>query len=255
MSVDIKISVITIVYNDLKHIESTMLSVLNQTYPNIEYIVIDGASTDGTADVIKEYSQRLSYWVSEKDGGIYDAMNKGLRAATGDFVWFINSGDQIYDSATVEKIVACIDNDTDVVYGENVLIDDQGKILGMRRKKAPEKLNWHHFINGMMVCHQSVLVRRSVAPAYNEVYRFSSDFEWVLVSLKSARKVVNSHQILSRYLEEGMTTQNLKPSLKERFDIMKRYYGTIPTTLNYMWLGVTYFLFIKKNKGNYRPVE
>src|SRR5574344_362751 len=129
MNQNIKISIITIVYNDLKHIESTMLSVLNQTYQNIEYIVIDGASVDGTVEVIKKYAERLSYWVSEKDRGIYDAMNKGLRAATGDFVWFINSGDQVYDPATVENLVACIDNDTDVVYGENVLIDDQGQIL------------------------------------------------------------------------------------------------------------------------------
>jgi hypothetical protein len=107
----------------------------------------------------------------------------------------------------------------------------------------------------MMVCHQSVLVPRTMAPEYNQRYKLSADFEWVLLSLKRARKVVNARQILSRYLEEGMTTTNLKPSLKERYKIMNKYYGVVPTALKNIWLGITYFLFIKKNKGNYRPVE
>jgi len=249
------VSIITIVFNDVKHIEGTIFSVINQGYHNIEFIIIDGGSNDGTIDIIKKHSTKFSYWKSEPDNGIYEAMNKGLRAASGDFVWFINSGDQIYEKNTIEKLVACIDQETDVVYGENVLIGEDGHILGMRRKKAPEKLTWKNFINGMMVCHQSVLVRRNMAPWYNEKYQFSADYEWVLLSLKKARKVVNARQILSRYLEEGMTTKNLKTSLNERFEIMKNYYGVIPTVIKYVWLGITYFLFIKKNKGNYRPVE
>ncbi|QGY44447.1 glycosyltransferase [Maribellus comscasis] len=250
-----KISIITIVFNDVKHIEGTILSVLEQTNDNIEYIIIDGSSSDGTLDVIKKYADKLSYWISEKDDGIYDAMNKGLRAATGDFIWFLNSGDQIHEKTAVDKFIQKIDEETDVIYGETVLIDEDGNILGMRRKKAPENLTWKSFFTGMMVCHQSVLVRRSVAPEYNEKYRFSADFEWVLVSLKKARKVVNSHQILSRYLEEGATTQNHKASLKERFEIMKRYFGFIPTVLIHVWLAFTSFFFSLQNKGDYRPFD
>lgn len=251
----IKISVITIVYNDVKHIEGTILSVVNQTYPDLEYIIIDGGSKDGTVDIIKKYSGKLSYWVSEKDKGIYDAMNKGLRVATGDFVWFINSGDKIHEANTIEKFIGTIDKETDVVYGETVLINDSGDILGMRRKKAPENLTWRSFFTGMMVCHQSVLVRREIAPVYNEKYRLSADFEWVLVSLKKARKIVNTYQILSRYLEEGATTQNHKASLKERFDIMKRYFGFVPTVLIHIWLAFTSFVFKFRNKGDYRPLK
>lgn len=251
----LKISIITIVFNDITHITSTILSVINQTYSNIEYIVIDGNSTDGTVDIIKKYADKINYWVSEKDSGIYDAMNKGLKAATGDFVWFINSGDQIHDNNTIEKFISKIDDKTDVVYGENVLINDEGSVLGLRRKKAPEKLTWKSFFTGMMVCHQSVLVRRDVAPIYNEQYRFSADFEWVLVSLKKARKIVNSHQILSKYLAEGTTTQNHKASLKERFTIMTQYFGYIPTVFIHIWLAFTSALFSFFNKGdNYRPL-
>ena len=248
-----KISVITIVYNDVKHLEETILSVTEQTFDNIEYIIIDGGSTDGTLDVIKNHADKLSYWISEKDNGIYDAMNKGLRIASGDFVWFLNSGDQIHEKNTVEELVRQIDEETDVIYGETVLINDEGEILGMRRKQAPENLTWKSFFTGMMVCHQSVLVRRNVAPEYNEKYRFSADFEWVLLSLKKARKIVNSHQILSRYLEEGATTQNHKASLKERFDIMKRFFGFIPTVVVHIWLAFTSFLFSLQNKGDFRP--
>src|SRR5476651_2122998 len=100
-----KISVITVVYNDVKGIERTMLSVLNQTYGNIEYILIDGLSTDGTLAVIKKYQDRVKL-VSEKDDGIYDAMNKGLAIATGDYVLFMNSRDEIYAPDTVAKIFA-----------------------------------------------------------------------------------------------------------------------------------------------------
>src|ERR1700755_616928 len=90
------LSVITIVYNNVRDIERTMLSVLNQTYPNIEYIIVDGASNDGTLEVIKRYETRITKLISEKDEGIYDAMNKGLAIATGDYVVFMNSGDELY---------------------------------------------------------------------------------------------------------------------------------------------------------------
>jgi glycosyltransferase involved in cell wall biosynthesis len=255
MKKPVKISIVTIVFNDVKHLEETMLSVINQTYHNTEYIIIDGGSKDGTVDIIKKYSGKLGYWVSEKDKGIYDAMNKGLWQATGDFVWFINSGDRVHEKDTIEKFIGLIDEETDVVYGETVLINDSGDILGMRRKKAPENLNWKSFFTGMMVCHQSVLVRREIAPFYNEQYRFSADFEWVLVALKKARKIVNTHQILSRYLEEGATTQNHKASLKERFEIMKQYFGFLPTVLIHLWLAFTSFVFKFTNKGDYRPLK
>jgi len=98
------VSIITVVYNDVSHIEETMLSALNQSYPNIEYIVIDGGSRDGTVEIIKKYADRLAYWVSEPDGGIYPAMNKGLQRASGEWVNFMNSGDTFVSDETVEKV-------------------------------------------------------------------------------------------------------------------------------------------------------
>src|ERR1700741_2610648 len=147
-----KLSVITVVFNNLRDIERTMLSVLNQTYPNIEYIVIDGLSNDGTLDIIRKYRDRIKL-VSEKDNGIYDAMNKGLNMATGDYVLFMNSGDEIYATDTVSKVFATTE-DADIYYGETEMINDDGEILGQRRHKAPEKFTWRSFKYGMSVSHQ-----------------------------------------------------------------------------------------------------
>ena len=114
-------SIITITYNASRWVESTILNVLSQSYPNIEYIVIDGGSTDGTVDIIKQYASGISYWVSEPDKGIYDAMNKGLEKATGDYVWFINAGDSLYTSDTVQSVASLAQKKRtlpDIIYGE-----------------------------------------------------------------------------------------------------------------------------------------
>lgn len=236
-----KISIITVVLNDVTGIESTLLSILNQSFKDVEYIVVDGGSTDGTLDIIKKYPVR---WVSEKDNGIYYAMNKGLKMATGEFVWFLNSGDLLYEQNTIEKLIPLLEG-ADIVYGETVLINSRGEVLGSRNKQAPEVLTWRSFYMGMVVCHQSILVRKTITQPYNEKYRFSSDFEWVLLSLKKAGEIVNSHNILSKYLNVGTTTRNHKASLLERFRIMKRYYGLIPTVCVHIWFA---WLIIKKIK-------
>ena len=110
-----KITIVTVVYNRFTTIEQTISSVVNQTYPNLEYIVIDGGSTDGTVEVIKKYEKDIAYWVSEKDGGIYDAMNKGVRAATGDYIEFIGSDDCLCTYDIVGKVAEELDDETDIL--------------------------------------------------------------------------------------------------------------------------------------------
>lgn len=129
-------SIITITYNAVRLVEQTLLNVLSQSYPNIEYIVIDGGSTDGTVDIIRRYESGLAYWVSEPDKGIYDAMNKGLQKATGDYVWFINAGDTLCSSDTVQSIVSKLQKRKvlpDIIYGETNIVDEERRSLGLRR--------------------------------------------------------------------------------------------------------------------------
>jgi glycosyltransferase involved in cell wall biosynthesis len=228
-----KLSVITIVYNNVKHIERTLLSVLDQSYPNIEYIVIDGASTDGTLDILKSYETGIAKLISEKDKGIYDAMNKGLAAATGDYVLFMNSGDEIYAPDTVAQVFASAD-DADIYYGETEMIDESLQSLGQRRHKAPKQFTWRGFNYGMSISHQAIYIRRSIAEPFDRRYALSADIDWIIRAAKKAKKIVNVNRYVAKYLVGGMSKTKHRQSLLERFAIMKRYYGLIPTIFNHV---------------------
>jgi len=236
-------SIITVTYNAGKTLEKTIQSVFSQTYPYIEYIIIDGKSTDGTGEIIEKYSGKIAFKVSEPDKGIYDAMNKGLAMATGDYVWFINAGDAIYSPQTIQQMVDALSAGEmpDILYGETEIINEQGGRVGMRRLKAPEILTWRSFRMGMLVCHQSFIVKRTIAPGFDLQYRFSSDIDWCIRSMKKSGNIYNTHQILSKFLETGTTAANQKASLKERYRIMCRYYGTMPTIVRHFWFALRFF--------------
>ncbi len=227
-----KLSVITVVYNGVRDIERTMLSVLNQTYTNIEYILVDGGSTDGTLEVIHKYADRIKL-ISEKDEGIYDAMNKGLAMATGDYVLFMNSGDELYAPGTVANVFA-VSNDADIYYGETEMINDNGQSLGQRRHKAPTVFNWKSFKYGMSVSHQAIYIKRSLTEPYDRQYHLSADIDWIIRAAKKAKKIVRVEGYVAKYLVGGMSKHKHRQSLQERFDIMKRYYGLMPTLLNHL---------------------
>jgi glycosyltransferase involved in cell wall biosynthesis len=230
------ISVITVVYNGEDHIARTIESVIGQTYKQIEYIIIDGKSTDLTLDVIAGF-EGVDLLLSEPDSGLYDAMNKGLKAASGAYVWFLNTGDQIYSKDTVELMVAGIEGLPDIIYGGTMIIDENQNEIGDRRLSPPDKLTWRSFRQGMVVCHQSLIVKRALAPAYNLNYRLSSDIDWAIRAAKNADRTHNTRMILSRFLEGGLTEHNIKAGLKERFKIMRGFYGLIPTILRHFVFG------------------
>lgn len=227
-----KLSVITVVYNNARDIERTMLSVLGQTYTNIEYLIVDGLSTDGTLDIIKKYRDKIKL-ISENDEGIYDAMNKGLSGATGDYVLFMNSGDELYAPDTVAKVFATAD-DADIYYGETEMMDDSGQSLGQRRHQAPEKFSWRSFKYGMSVSHQAIYIRRSLTEPFDRKYELSADIDWIIRAAKKARKIVRVDAYVAKYLAGGMSKHKHRQSLLERFDIMKRYYGLVPTLFNHL---------------------
>lgn len=242
-----KLSVITIVYNNVRDIERTILSVLNQTYNNIEYIIADGLSTDGTLQVISKYQDSVSKFISEKDNGIYDAMNKGLALASGDYVIFMNSGDEFFDADTVAAVFGAAD-DADIYYGETEMIADSGESLGQRRHKAPEQFTWRGFKYGMSISHQAIYVRRALAEPFDRQYQLSADIEWIIRAAKKAKKIVNVNRYVAKYLVGGMSKKKHRQSLQERFDIMRRYYGLIPTVLNHFVIAFNLGWYWLKNK-------
>lgn len=243
-------SIITVTYNAEKVLEETILSVINQSYKSIEYIIIDGNSSDNTTDLIRKYSDGISYWISEPDQGLYDAMNKGLNAATGDYVWFLNAGDILKNKDIVLDLanIAVRHKMPGILYGETDLIDLKGNVLAERRLKAPEHLTWKSFRMGMLVSHQAFIVKKSLALNYDLQYRYSADFDWCIRCMKETKTIVNSHLRLVNYLYEGLTTSNRKASLQERYVIMCKYYGTFATTIYHIWFAIRFYwsLWIKK---------
>lgn len=229
-------SIITVVYNGAALLPGTIESVLRQTYPHIEYLVIDGGSTDGTLDVIRKYASGMPNlrWISEKDRGLYDAMNKGLRLATGDFVWFLNSGDHLHAPDTVEKLAPMVSPETDVMYGETLLVEENRKPLGtmseLSTRSLPPHLHWRNYLGGMLIVHQSFVARRTLAPAYMDG-NLCADFDWCIRILKKSRQNINTGLILSDYLTGGISKKRHRQSLRDRFAVMRTHFGLLPTLL------------------------
>ncbi len=238
-------SIITVTYNAEKVLEETIQSVITQTYRNVEYIIVDGASKDNTLKIIKKYQGYISLMVSEPDKGLYDAMNKSIQMATGDYLCFLNAGDKLHENNTLQRIAETLNDKElpDVVYGETAIVDEEGNFLHMRRLSTPEHLTWKSFKQGMLVCHQAFLAKRELAlkHPYNLQYRFSADFDWCIRIMKEAKCLHNTRLTLVNYLNEGMTTRNHKASLKERFRIMAKHYGWTSTILHHCWFVIRLF--------------
>lgn len=231
------LSVITIVYNNVNDIERTIRSVLNQDYPPIEYIMIDGGSTDGTLDVIEQFKSQIAVFISEKDEGIYDAMNKGMLLATGDYLLFMNSGDEIFAENTVSNVFNSWP-DADIYYGETEMIDATGNSLGRRRHKVPKSFSWRSFKYGMSISHQAIYVRKSIAAPYNTRYQLSADIDWILTAAKKAKVIINTQQYVAKYLMGGVSKKRHLQSLKERFHIFSKHYGLLPNIFNHLLIAI-----------------
>ena len=227
-------SIITVTYNAEATIEVTMHSVQQQTYQNIEHLIIDGASKDNTLYIIEKNKDAKTKVVSEPDKGLYDAMNKGIRLATGTYLCFLNAGDTFHENDTLEKMVQ-VASSADILYGQTAIVDAERHFLRMRHHTAPEVLTWKSFQQGMVVCHQAFFVKRTLAEPYDLQYKYSSDFDWCIRIMKKADVISNTHLILIDYLDEGMTTRNHRASLMERLRIMAKHYGWCKALIMHLW--------------------
>ena len=252
---NISVTVATVTYNAEKHIVRTLQSVAAQSFPFVEHLIIDGCSKDKTLNIVRKYVQdevkkdipHKIVVISESDKGLYDAMNKAILKATGNYIVFLNAGDALHSSNTLAELFSFVKDIKDidalpaVIYGQTNIVNEKGTFIRGRRLQAPDELNWKSFRKGMLVCHQSFYVRTDVArkEPYNLSYQFSSDFDWCIRILKRIHnkkmRTFNSHLVLTDYLSEGMTTKNHRASLLERFRIMKNHYGLLATIVMHLW--------------------
>jgi glycosyltransferase involved in cell wall biosynthesis len=250
------LSLITVTYNAEAVLERTLRSVQRQTgRDGVELIVVDGASTDGTLELVQRYPDVVTRWVSEPDRGIYDAMNKGLSLATGEYVWFLNAGDELYDETTLQTFFGKLGEAADVYYGDALFVRDDGSAIGLRSEVTPHRLparaTWRDFSHGMVICHQSFVARRSLAPAFRLDHPYSADIDWEIRCLKAARRVVNLGVPLSRYLVGGFSVQHLRASLLDRFAILREHFGLLPTLVHHAGILGRGFWFARKRGGKY----
>jgi glycosyltransferase involved in cell wall biosynthesis len=231
-----RVSIITVVFNGIYLIEKTIQNVLSQTYNNIEYIIIDGGSTDGTVDVIKKYASHIAFWSSSPDSGIYDAMNKGIDVSTGEYIWFINVGDEIYDTTTLSNIIALGSITVDVYYGRTQLIYPNGLIKKI--SIPPKKLTWKSLSGGrgcIDICHQSIIIRKNLVDHYDLLYKFASDHDWMIRALKKSKIIINTQLILSKYALNGFTGKNYLNCWKDRFRIVYKHYSFLLVLRTGFW--------------------
>lgn len=239
-----KLSIITVTYNAERFIEPTILSVGAQNFSNREYIVVDGSSKDGTVDLLKKYPEIVTRWISEKDAGLYDAMNKAIMLAQGEYIMFLNAGDLFFDDEVLEDVFR-LAGDADMIYGDTAIIDTNYDMVGMRHMRPPAKLNWKSFKKGMVVCHQAILAKRSMVPFYDLNYRVAADIDWAIRLSKSAKSFYFYDEPLVRFMQDGISTLNRSQGLKERYKIQSHHYGPVPTLLNTLWLGIKYVFSLR----------
>ena len=257
----IRITYVTITFNAAKVLQRTLDSIMQQDYPNIVHLIIDGASTDNTMKLVDDYIARSNaaenghriQVTSEPDKGIYDAMNKGLRSLDGDYVCFLNAGDFLPAADTARKIAEAATNTHHqtpntqlpaVLYGNTDIVDGEGRFLHHRRLSPPENLTWKSFKQGMLVCHQAFYARTdfAIATPYDMQYRYSADVDWCIRVMKAAEKenvpLLNLKMVVANYTEEGQTTLHHRESLWERYRVMEHHYGRVQTCLLHLWFVV-----------------
>lgn len=231
------VSIITITYNAGRFLERTVQSILAQQATDYEYLIFDGASKDDTLDIIKRHETHITNWISEPDRGLYDAMNKGLHRAKGQYVWFMNAGDELHDPKTLSNLLDRINaSGADVYYSDALFVRDDGSPVGLRSQVTPhtlpQHLNWEDMALGMKVCHQAFVVKRNIAPDYL-ITNLSADLDWEICCLKAAQKVEFLPFILCKYLIGGLSVQQHRRSLIDRFTVLAAHFGLLTTLLNH----------------------
>lgn len=219
-----KISIITVVYNGGRLLDKTIQSVIEQTYSNIQYIIIDGGSSDGSVEIIKKYQDSISYWITEKDKGIYDAMNKGIEQAEGMFTLFLNAGDYLFNKRCIQDVITNYPvqlQNSDLIYGRSKIIKRNGALLDLRIGHSHEQL-W----KGPNFRHGSLLTRTAVLNEHrfelSEELKIAADFDFIYKCYHLNSKFCSVDTVVIAFLEEGVS-ENIYKHFHDNIYILKKY--------------------------------
>ena len=240
-SKDPLISVITVVRNGEKTLERAVKSVLDQSYEKIEYIIIDGGSTDGTLEIVQKNVDKIAYWISEPDKGIYDAMNKGIAIATGDLIALLNS-DDYYEQGALACVAEIYRNSRTkeriIIYGEYYILDDRMQVRTEFRSDLK-------FWRGMSICHQAMFVSRDIYRIpllYDTSLKFAADYAFLVDAIRSGVQFIPTGKFLVTFGNTGATYTHVLASYREILLVLKRRFGLFS---RYLWM----FVFIRLLKS------
>ncbi len=222
-----KVSIITVVWNNKETIKDAIDSVLNQTYEDIEYIIVDGASTDGTVDVVKEYGAKITKFISEVDNGLYDAMNKGIQQATGDIIGFINADDMLNSLDCIEAIVEKFQLEKlDVVYGDKIYVDPNDVTRQLRYWRAGE-FNKSNYKRGWMTPHLSTYIKKELYDKYGGFrndFKIAADYELMLRFIyKNNAKVKYLPKVIAKMRAGGVSNSSFKNIAISNYEVYKSW--------------------------------
>ncbi len=246
------VSIVTVTYHPGDLLEPTMRSVAEQVGVHVDYVVVDGASKDGTVERLRAFGERVQggslvyRWVSEPDRGLYDAMNKGLAMATGDYVLFLNAGDTLAHPRVLADLWDQAPG-AGAYYGHAMVVESVGgRELGLRKPLPPSRLNSRSLRFGMAVCHQAFIVGRAWAKPYDLQYKICADIDWMIRCLRALELVqVKTHfadRVLVQFLDGGLSSQRRKAAWKERYLVLGRHYGSLNNLMNHLWIVIRYVL-------------
>ncbi len=240
-----KITIITVTYNAGGVLKRTIKSIIAQKYANIEFIIIDGCSRDNTIEIIKEYEEYIDKWISEKDSGLYDAMNKGISLASGDWLFFMNAGDVFFCDSTLQTFFNNNKADHyDLIYGDNYIVNSDFKPVRYFKSGA---LNRKTIRKGMPVSHQSIFVRLEKCPLYNVKLKLKAEYNWLIDILYNTTEVrieyINAPVI--KYPLGGVGQQRYWENIREYINVVQRHFGIVQNILNiphYVYIVLNYLI-------------
>jgi glycosyltransferase involved in cell wall biosynthesis len=244
----IRMSIITVCKNSAQFLDETITSVLNQDYPNIEYIIIDGNSNDNTLDIIKQYSQKIALWISEKDEGMYDAINKGLKLATGDYILILNSDDVLAEKDVIKNVAKEISNTRLNYYYGNIIKQKEGKFKKVKLFPVSYK-KLLYSTHGTFVPHPCFFISskmNSILEGYNPEFKYASDYDYILRVLKDSASQGLHMSIFTTIfrIHENSITASGKIN-DERKKILKKHgYYSLPG-INRLFFYYTLWIYYK----------
>lgn len=216
------VTVITVTYNAQDFLEKTILSVIGQDYQDIEYIIIDGGSTDGTLDIIKKYEKEISFWINEPDQGVYDAMNKAIDMSSGEWINFLNAGDSFIDTDVVSTIISCTDEKCDLIIGNINYVNENSA----REIKAA---GLEYAFDGMFCCHQALFTRMSIMKRFkfDTAFKIAADYDFILKCYKQGYKFKFLDEVVVNYRAGGLSEQQVLLNKIESLFVQSRYLENI----------------------------